>query len=142
MEDGLGTRGAFPHCGDIVMKKTLLVLAVAVTSLAPMTASAGILVGFGGPVYYGPGFYNPYWGAYWGPGYYGYPNSGEVKLDTKVKDAQVFINGAYAGTTKQNKTMHLRPGQYNIEIREGGQSAFNEQVYVAAGKTIHLQPEL
>ena len=40
-------------------------------------------------------------------GYYGpvttsyYPNSGEVKLDTKVKDAEVFINGAYAGTTKR-----------------------------------------
>jgi PEGA domain len=65
-----------------------------------------------------------------------------VKLDTKVKDAQVFINGAYAGTTKENKTMHLRPGSYNIEIREGGQSAFNQQVYVAPGKTIHLQPEL
>jgi hypothetical protein len=68
--------------------------------------------------------------------------TGEVKLDTKVKDAQVFINGAYAGTTKENKTMHLRPGKYNIEIREGGQVAFNQQVYVAAGKTIHLQPEL
>ena len=65
-----------------------------------------------------------------------------MKLDTKVKDAQVFINGAFAGTTKQNKTMHLRPGSYNIEIREGGQTPFAEQVYVAAGKTIHLQPEL
>jgi hypothetical protein len=38
--------------------------------------------------------------------------------------------------------MHLRPGSYNIEIREGGQTPFAEQVYVAAGKTIHLQPEL
>ena len=68
----------------------------------------------------------PYWGSYWGPsGYYGYfPNSGEVKLDTKIKDAQVFINGAYAGTTHDNKTMHLRPGSYNIAIRENGQTPF------------------
>lgn len=127
------------------MKKTMLTLAAAVMCLAPMTASAGVRVGvaFGGPGYYGPGFYRPFWGTYWGPGpYYAFPNAGEVKLDTKVKDAQVFINGAYAGTTKENKTMHLRPGKYNIEIREGGRSAFDQQVFVAPGKTIHLQPEL
>ena len=65
-----------------------------------------------------------------------------MKLDTKVKDAQVFINGAYAGTTKENKTMRLRPGSYNIAIREGEQTPFAEQIYVAAGKTVHLHPEL
>jgi hypothetical protein len=127
------------------MKKTMLILAASIMSLAPMTASAGIRVGvaFGGPAFYGPAYYSPFWSAYWGPGpYYAYPNAGEVKLDTKVKDAQVFINGAYAGITKDNKTMHLRPGSYNIEIREGGQSAFNQQVFVAPGKTVHLQPAL
>lgn len=122
------------------MKKTILGLAAAAMMLAPM-ASAGVRFGvaFGAPIYYGPGFY----GAYWAPGpYYGYPNGGEVKLDTKVKDAQVFLNGAYAGTTKDNKTMHLRPGSYTIEIREAGQTRFNEQVYVAAGKTVHISPAL
>ena len=68
--------------------------------------------------------------------------AGEVKLDTKVKDAQVFIDGAYAGTTKENKTMYLRPGSYNIQIRENGQTPFAQQVYIAAGKTVHLHPEL
>lgn len=127
------------------MKKAMLTVALAMMALAPMTASAGIRGGFviTGPGFYGPGWYSPFWGAYWGPGpYYGYPNAGEVKLDTTVKDAQVFIDGSYAGTTKENKTMHLRPGSYKIEIREGGQTHFAEQVYVAAGKTIHLQPEL
>jgi hypothetical protein len=65
-----------------------------------------------------------------------YPNSGQVKLDTKVKDAQVFIDGSYAGTTHKNKTMRLRPGTYNIEIREGGQTPFSEKVYVVAGRTL------
>jgi hypothetical protein len=59
-----------------------------------------------------------------------------------VKDAQVFINGAYAGTTHQNKSMHLRPGSYNIEIREGGRTQYAEKIYVVAGKTLHLHPEL
>ena len=129
------------------MKKGLLVLAAAVMTLAPMTASAAIRGGFivAAPGFYG-GYYAPYWGGYWGPGYvgpyYAYPNSGEVKLDTKVKTAQVFINGSYAGTTHENKTMRLRPGSYNIEIREGGQTPFAEKIYVAAGKTLHLHPEL
>ena len=124
------------------MKKGLLVLAAVVMALAPMSASAAVVRG--GFVY--GGWYGPYWGPYWGPAYvgpyYAYPNSGEVKLDTKVKDAQVFIDGSYAGTTHENKTMHLRPGTYNIEIREGGQTPFSEKVYVVAGRTLHLHPEL
>ena len=70
------------------------------------------------------------------------PDSGEVKLDTRVKDAQVFINGSYAGTTHHNKSMHVRPGSYNIEIREAGHTQFTERVYVVAGKTMHLHPAL
>jgi hypothetical protein len=126
------------------MKKGLMVLAAAVMMLAPVSASAARFVVVGRP-YYG-GWYAPFWGSYWGPAYgYGYsyyPNAGEVKLDTKVKDAEVFINNAYAGTTHENKTMHLRQGSYNIEIREGGETHFSQKVYVAAGKTIHLHPEL
>ena len=128
------------------MKKGLLILAAALMTLAPMTSSAAVrgFVVVGRP-YYG-GFYRPFWGPYWGPlyggYYYGYPNSGEVKLDTKVKDAQVFINGAYAGTTHENKSMYLRPGTYTIEIREGGRTPYAERVYVVAGKTLHLHTEL
>jgi hypothetical protein len=124
------------------MKKTLLILAVALMTLGPISSSAAVR-GFVGV---GPGwggYYGPYWGAYsYGPyGYFG-PMAGEVKLDTKVKDAQVFINDAYAGTTKENRTMHLRPGNYKIEIREAGRTPFSENVFVAAGKTLHLHPEL
>jgi len=129
------------------MKKGMLILAAALMTFVPINASAAIrgFVVVGRPFYggdYGGGD-SPFWGPYWGPyGFYGYPNAGEVKLDTKVKDAQVFINGSYAGTTHENKTMHLRPGTYNIEIREGGRTPFAERVYIVAGKTLHLHPEL
>src|SRR3954451_10093668 len=102
------------------MRKGLLILAAALMSLAPSAATAQVRarVMVRPHYYYGGGFYRPYWGAYWGPTYSPYyfssPDSGEVKLDTKVKDAGVYINGAYAGTTKDNKTMHLRTGSYNI----------------------------
>jgi hypothetical protein len=38
--------------------------------------------------------------------------------------------------------MRLRPGSYNIEIRELGKTRFVQQVYVVPGKTLHLHPEL
>jgi hypothetical protein len=129
------------------MRKGLLVLAAALMTIIPMNASAAVrgFVVVGRPYYYG-GWYAPYWGPYWGPGwggyYYGHPTAGEVKLDTKVKDAQVYINGAYAGTTHQNKSMYLRQGNYNIEIREFGRTQYAERVYVVAGKTLKLHPEL
>ena len=127
------------------MRKGLLILATALMTLAPMSASAAVrgFVVVGRP--YG-GFYRPFWGPYWGPAYYSgfypYSNAGEVKLDTKVKNAEVFINGAFAGTTHQNKSMYLRPGAYNIEVRDGGNTQFHQKVYVVAGKTLHLHPEL
>ena len=134
--------------GGRTMRKGLLILAASLMTLAPVSASAAVrgFVVVGRP-YYGGGFYAPYWGSYWGPywgsfGYYSHPNAGEVKLDTKVKDAEVFINGSYAGTTHQNKSMYLRPGSYNIEVRAGGRTAFAQKVYVTAGKTLHLHPEL
>lgn len=122
------------------MKKLLILVAAAALSLAPMASAARIFVGVGGPVF-GPAFYPGY---YYGPGYrvYPYAATGEVKIDTKSKDGEVFINGAFAGTTKDAKSLHLRPGSYTIEVRHNGNAALTEQVYVVAGKTLHLHPEL
>ena len=134
------------------MKKALLgIAAAALMMLVPASASArgfGAHVVVGGPFmggYWGGPYWGPYgyaYSPYWGPGYYGYPAAGEIKLDTKVKDAQVFINGAFAGSTKEAKKLHLRPGNYDIQIREGGQTQFDQKVYVAAGQTLHLHPGL
>jgi hypothetical protein len=65
-----------------------------------------------------------------------------LKLDTSVKDAEVYIDGAYAGTVGKLKTMYLRPGSYDIEVRAAGRTQFDKKVYVAAGKTLHLNPDL
>jgi len=120
------------------MKKRLLILAAGLMMLAPLGASAAVWVG----PYWGPG-----WGPYWGPRFYGgyyypYGYGGEIKIHTKVKDAEVFINGAFAGDTHHNKTMHLRPGSYNLEIRHAGVKKFSQRVYVAPGRTLHLNPVL
>src|SRR6266851_3860654 len=121
------------------MKKVMMICITAAVMMAPLAAYArpgGVFVvapAFGG------GWSSPYWGPYPYPyGYYDYaPETGAVKFDTSVKDAEVYIDGAYAGTIGKLKTMHLRPGGYDIEVRAPGRTQFDKKVYVAAGKTLH-----
>jgi hypothetical protein len=97
-----------------------------------------------GQGWYGPGWYGPGWDWGWGPAYSPYyyytPTTGDVKIETHDKGAQVFIDGAYAGTTGKLKRMHLDPGTYNIEIRSGGRTVLSQRVYVVLGKSVHLRP--
>jgi hypothetical protein len=126
------------------MKKLLLSAAIVAVLLVPAAAQAA-RVG----VFVGPGFgwgYGPYWGPYpygfyGGSGYYYGSPTGAVKFDTKIKDAEVLINGAYAGTVGKLKTLHLRPGTYNIELRAPGNMQYTEKIYVIPGKTIHVNPD-
>jgi PEGA domain-containing protein len=119
------------------MKKIIMICITAAVMMAPLAAYAR------GRVFIGSGFG---WGPYWGPypySYYGYgPATGGMKFDTKVKEAEVYIDGAYAGTIGKLKTMYLRPGSYDIEVRAPGRTQFDKKVYVAAGKTLHLNPDL
>jgi hypothetical protein len=54
----------------------------------------------------------------------------------------VYINGAYAGTVGKLKTLYLRPGSYNIELRAPGYMQYAERIYVTPGKTLHVKPDL
>lgn len=127
--------------------KRLLIIGVILMALLPATAFARgvVVVGPGyGPGWYGPG---PYYGMYpYGPygayGPYSVPSLGQVKVDTKVKDAEVYINGSYAGTVGQLKTMWMRSGPYDISIQAPGRTPFKQRVYVIAGKTLKLEPDL
>jgi hypothetical protein len=125
--------------------KRLLLVSAAFVAMLPMTALArgrvGVFVGpgYGSYGWWGDGWYGPY-GMY-GP-YGATPNAGKVKLDTNVKDAAVFINGSYAGTVGQLKTMVLRSGNYTIAIRAPGRTPFQQQIYVVAQKTMKLHPDL
>jgi hypothetical protein len=134
------------------MRKLTLLFATALMALAPLGASARVRARvFIGPpaVHYGYG-YGYGWSPYWGPRYYTpgpsfyvpYDNTGEVKIDNNkhIKEAAVYVDDAYAGLVKDNKTMHFRQGNYKIEVRQGGQTLFSDRVYVTAGKTIHINP--
>jgi hypothetical protein len=106
-------------------------------------ASARPRVFIGG--YFGPGFYGPAYYGWYGPAYVApyavvpAPYEGKVKIETKMKDAGVYVDDGYAGTVGQLKTFPLRPGTHNIELRDpSGQTIFQEKVDVLAGKTTKL----
>lgn len=104
--------------------------------------------GYGGPYYrYGYGYGWPGWGSpwFWGgpggiyPGFwsgYGFAGGrGEVKLSGPARDAEVYIDGAFAGSAGKLKSMWLDPGVYEIEVKPD----YKRKVYVLGGKTLRLE---
>ena len=78
--------------------------------------------------------------------YYPYPvynmpsNYGQVKIETKQKNASVYIDGGFASTIDKDKKFALRPGQHDVELRNSdGQSLFHERVAVTLGHTTKLR---
>ncbi len=64
---------------------------------------------------------------------------GYVKLDTKRKDASVYVDGGFADKIEKAKKFALRPGNHDIELRDSdGREIFNERVAVLVGKTTTL----
>jgi len=85
----------------------------------------------------GWGWYNPWWGpAYVVP----QANTGEVKLVTRMKEAQVYVDGGYAGLAGKLKHFDLSPGNHNIELRDtAGQKLFQQQIQVIRDKTTEIR---
>ncbi len=74
------------------------------------------------------------------PAYNVLPNYGQVKIDTKRKDASVYIDGGFAATTDKARKFALRPGQHDVELRDSdGQTLFHERVAVTVGNTTKLR---
>lgn len=103
---------------------------------SPYYASMGY--GWAGPM--GPLWGSPWlWGGGVYPGFwYGYGFSdgrGEIKLNSAPKDAEVYIDGAFAGTAGRLKSMWLDPGIYQLEVGEN----YRKKVYVLGGKSLRLE---
>ncbi len=140
----------------VSLSTTRAAVIVALLALIPLAAQAGIKfggvvvgVGYASGPYYGPyygyGCYDPFWcGPYgypWGPMFYtsapGRP-MGEVKLGVSDKEAEVYIDGAFAGLAKDLKHIWLDPGAYDFEVRADGKQPVQLRAYVLTNKTIKL----
>jgi hypothetical protein len=92
--------------------------------------------GYGG--YYGPGAYSP-WQA---SGY----DIGGIRLKIRPRDAQVFVDGYYAGIVDDFdgtfQSLRLEQGGHKIEVHMTGFEDLELDVHVQPGRTITLSEAL
>jgi len=97
-----------------------------------------------GPYYYG---YNGYgYGAPYSPWQAGGYDIGGVRLKIRPRDAQVFVDGYYAGLVDDFdgtfQSLRLEAGGHKIEIHMPGFQDFELDVHVQPGRTITLNEDL
>jgi len=112
---------------------------------------------------YGPGgrghfYFDLYYGSYvWHPrtiirysyydtyGSYGYP-TGELRLQVRPRDAQVFVDGYYAGTVDDFdgtfQSLRLEEGAYQIQIVLPGYEPLDFDVRILPGEKVTYRGEL
>jgi PEGA domain-containing protein len=97
------------------------------------------------PWAWGPGYYGP--GYYAGPGYGGYGyDGGSIKLKVKPRDAEVFVDGYFAGQVDDFdgvfQALKLDSGAYRIEVRKPGFETLQFDVRVQPERSITFRGEL
>jgi hypothetical protein len=105
-------------------------------------------LGFGG--YYGGTYYDPYspWsgGSGYGQVYSSSGPDGSIRLKIKPRDAQVFVDGFYAGIVDDFDGIfqHLRAqaGPHRIEVKAEGYETLSFDVEIRPYQTIKYEGEL
>ncbi len=134
------------------MRKLARKLAILALCCLPLAATAQTKVRLAGvsvgasyvrapfPSYYYPYFWDPWYypGAFW-PGFAYAPDRGEVKLQTADLAAEVFIDGAFAGTADKLKSIWLQPGAYTLAVQPPGKPLAERRIYVLTGKTLRVK---
>lgn len=103
-------------------------------------------LGVGG--YYG-GWYDP-WGGWYDPyppsGGYGFYADGSVKLKVTPRQAEVFVDGYYAGSVDDYdglfQRLRLESGPHRIEVRLDGYEPLSFEVRVLPNRTITYRGEM
>ena len=109
--------------------------------------------GFYSPYYYDPFFFaDPWYGGYqypiapYGYGYrYAEPDA-SVRLDVKPKEAEVFVDGYYAGVVDDFnglfQRLNVSPGEHEIELWLEGYRTVKQKVYLTRDNTFKIKYQM
>jgi hypothetical protein len=101
------------------------------------------------PFYYDPWFYgHSYWYSpyqfyppYYGRGYYDVSSS--LRLQVTPREAEVYIDGYYAGNVDNFdgvfQRLHLDPGEHDLELYMPGHRSFTQKVYLQPASTFRVR---
>jgi len=99
---------------------------------------------FYSPLWYDPWYASPYqWG--WYPPYRGAYLAPEasVKLDVKPNQAEVYVDGYYAGIVDDFdgafQRLHVAPGEHEIELYLDGYRPVKQRIYLTADNTFKVK---
>lgn len=86
------------------------------------------------------------WGGPWGGGWNGGWGTGGVRLKVNARDAEVYVDGYYAGIVDDFdgiwQQLRLDDGGYRIEIKKPGFETLTFDVRVQPGRTITYRGEM
>ncbi|MBM3769856.1 MAG: PEGA domain-containing protein [Acidimicrobiia bacterium] len=106
--------------------------------------------------FYG-GFYSPFYDPWFGPGWgwgspWGWggwamaPPQASVRLDIEPRDAQVYVDGYFAGDVDQFdgtfQRLRLSPGQHEIVIYKDGYRSHRERLYLPVNSSRKVTRDL
>lgn len=103
---------------------------------------------YANPFFYDPFFADPWYGYQypWHPYGYGYGPEASVRLEVSPKEAEVYIDGYYAGVVDDFdgifQRMHLESGPHRIEVRAPGYETLAFDVRITPEHTTTYQGEL
>ncbi len=110
--------------------------------------------GFGDPYYNSYGWYSrpplyAYGAGAYGGGYYGYGYNydiGEIRFRVTPRDAQVFVDGYYAGVVDDYdgvlQSLRLESGPYHIELVAPGYAPLEVDIRVNPGQKVTYRGDL
>jgi len=63
-----------------------------------------------------------------------------VKIDTRLKDASVYVDGGFVGPVSKFKKFALQPGNHDIELRDAsGRTIFQQRIQVLVDRTTEIR---
>ena len=142
-------------------KRLLLAIPVAILAVATFAAptsaqprrvgrvSRVVVGGYYDPFFYSPFWYDPWYASpyqwRWYPPYRGAYLAPEasVKLDVKPNQAEVYVDGYYAGIVDDFdgafQRLHVAPGEHEIELYLDGYRPVKQKVYLTADNTFKVK---
>jgi hypothetical protein len=85
----------------------------------------------------------PWWGPYPYPRHYGFDPGAAVRLDVKPKEAEVYVDGYYAGIVDDFngvfQRLRLPPGEHEITLYRDAYRTVHQKVYLTPDHTFKVK---
>ena len=90
-------------------------------------------------------FYDPFWPPYYAPWVYPYAGgrpASDIRVQVEPKQAEVFVDGYYAGLVSDVGRLRVTPGGHAVTLFLEGYRTTTENIYVRPGSTFKLHENM